>query len=110
MSHLSTLIERVNKCERAGCTEQDDCGAGEFLEQAVREKLLNIAEYMTYSHDYDQREASEAVELLCKYGMGDMVCNPAAISSYIKAFYAQGTTPAEPATMPVTVKPAGVTV
>ena len=105
LSHLSTLIERVRKCERAGCAEQDDCGAGEFLEQTLHEKIINVAEYMTYSHDYTQDEASEAVELLCKYGMGDMVCNPTAISSYIKAFYAQQTTPA---TMPMVVRPAGL--
>jgi hypothetical protein len=42
-SHLSTLVERAKRCERAGCTEQDDCGACEFLEQALREKLINVS-------------------------------------------------------------------
>ena len=108
MSHLSTLIGRVRRCEFAGCSEATECGAGEFLEQALREKLINIAEFMTYSHDYTQNEASEAVELLCKHGMGDMVCNPAAISNYITAFYAQKTT--ETVSLPTAVKPVGVVV
>jgi hypothetical protein len=64
---------------------------------------------MTYSHDYTQNEVSEAVELLCKHGMGDMVCNPAAISNYITAFYAQRTT-TETMPQPTAAKSVGVTV
>ena len=83
MSHLSTLITRVKRCEFAGCPEAQDCGAGEYLVQALREKLINIVEYMTYSHDYDRGEATEAVALLRRHGMAELVGNPGAISGVL---------------------------
>jgi hypothetical protein len=84
MSHLSTLIGRVRMCEFAGCPESEECGAGAFIEQALREKLLNLAEYMTYSYDYDQRESLEATELLWKHGMEGLICNPTGITEYLQ--------------------------
>jgi len=78
MSHLSTLIQRVRRIENNGRDEQ-----------TLREKLLNIAEYMTYSHDYDQRESNEATELLWKYEMQALICNPTAITNFIGTLYTQ---------------------
>ena len=83
MSHLSTLITRVKRCEFAGCAEQEDCGAGEFLEEALREQLVNLAEYLTYSHDYNPREVAEAVELLFRHEMQGLICNPEAITNHL---------------------------
>jgi hypothetical protein len=87
VSHLTTLIQRVKKCEFAGCGEEDGCGAGEYIQQALKEKLLNLAEYMTYSHDFDQRESLEATELLWAHGMEGLICNPEAITGFLDRMY-----------------------
>jgi len=76
MSHLSALIQRVRNIENNGRDEK-----------TLREKLLNVAEYLTYSYDYDQKEASEATELLWKYEMQALICNPTAITSFLTTLY-----------------------
>ena len=85
MSHLSTLIERVKKCQLAGCAEQEDCGAGEILEEALWDRLVNLAEYLTYSHDYDKNEVAEAVGILIKHGMQGLICNPERITGFLNS-------------------------
>jgi hypothetical protein len=87
MSHLSTLITRVKRCEFAGCPEAQDCGAGEFIEQSIKERLLNIVEYLTYSCDYSMQEAKEAREILERYDMNTLIGNPKGIISFIDAIY-----------------------
>ena len=107
MSHLTTLIQRVRKCEFAGCPESTECGAGEFIEQALKEKLLNLAEYITYSHDYDQRESLEATELLWAHGMEGLICNPEGISEYLGGM---SSSKAKPEASSACAKPVGVVV
>jgi hypothetical protein len=90
MSHLSTLILRVKRCEFSGCPESVECGAGEFIAQAIQEKLLNIAEYMTYSNDYDPKEATEARNILYEHRMEHLLFNTTAISNYLTQLHGQG--------------------
>ena len=87
MSHLSTLITRVKKCEFAGCPEAEECGAGEFIKQTIKERLLNIVEYLTYSCDYSVAELQEARNILQRYEMCALVGNPKGIIGFINEIF-----------------------
>jgi hypothetical protein len=76
MSHLSTLIERVRRIENNGRDER-----------SLREKALNIAEFLTYSHDFSEEEAAEAREILRRYEMDALVGNRDAIGSFLNVLY-----------------------
>jgi len=76
MSHLSTLIQRVRRIENNGRDER-----------ALQERLLNIAEYLTYSHDYSEDESQEARKMLTMYEMDALVANPGAIGNFLNVLY-----------------------
>jgi len=76
MSHLSTLIERVRRIENDGKDER-----------YLQDKVLNIAEYMTWSHDYSEQEAQEARGILQKYEMDSLVGNSDEIENYLNLLY-----------------------
>jgi len=76
MSHLSTLIERVRRIENNGRNER-----------SLQERLLNIAEYLTYSHDYSVDESREARKMLVMYEMDALVANPGAIGDFLSVLY-----------------------
>jgi len=76
MSHLSTLIERVRRIENNGRDEY-----------SLKERLLNIAEYLTYSHDYSVDESREAKKMLIRYEMDALVANPGAIGDFLNVLY-----------------------
>jgi len=76
MSHLSTLIQRVRRIENNGKDER-----------ALQERLLNIAEYLTYSHDYSEEESQEAKKMLTMYEMDALVANPSAIGDFLNILY-----------------------
>jgi hypothetical protein len=76
MSHLSTLIERVRRIENNGRDER-----------SLHERLLNIAEYLTYSHDYSMDESREAKKMLGRYEMDALVANPGAIGNFLNVLY-----------------------
>lgn len=76
MSHLSTLIQRVRGIENNGRDER-----------ALQERLLNIAEYLTYSHDYSEDESQEAKKMLETYEMDSLVANPSAIGNFLNMLY-----------------------
>jgi hypothetical protein len=71
MSHLSTLIERVKGIENDGCDEID-----------LMEKLINLAEYLTFSFDFTEWEAKEAIGILEKYNMDGLIGNTDGISGF----------------------------
>jgi hypothetical protein len=87
MSDLTVLIERAKRCKHAGCSEQDDCGAGEFLEMCFAERLVNIAEYLTYSHDYTPEESTDAIVYLWEHGMNKLIGEPKAITEFLNKLY-----------------------
>ena len=80
MSHLATLIQRVRNIENDGRNEHD-----------LKEKLLNLAEYITYSNDYDSDEIKEAHDILYEYGMEQLLFNTTAITNFVAQLH--GTSP-----------------